>query len=173
VKVGKVMLRHDTSARRPTSDEAGFTLVEALVAVLVLVVGVQAVANLMVVASTSNSVANHSSAATAQATETLERLKAIPFGQLNPGGNLNADVPAPCNGNTNNCIPDPLTQYSMFRDVPGVGQIRTRWLVRQAATAATMIQITVRSESVAPLMGIRSRAEFTTYRSCTAAGCPF
>jgi Tfp pilus assembly protein PilV len=166
------MLRQDTSTR-PRPSEAGFTLVEALVAMLVLVVGIQAVANLMVVASTSNSVANHSSAATAQATETLERLKAIPFAQLTPGGSLTADVPAPCNGNTTNCIPTPLNRYSMFRDVAGVGQIRTRWLVRQAATAATMIQITVRSESVAPLMGIRSRAEFTTYRSCTAAGCPF
>jgi type II secretory pathway pseudopilin PulG len=159
--------------RSSTSAEAGFTLIEALVAVLVLVVGIQAVANMMVVASTSNAVANHSSAATAQATETLERLKAIPFGQLTPGGDLNNDVPAPCNGNVANCIPAPLNQYSMFRDIPGVGQIRTRWLVRQAQTAATMIQITVRSESVAPLMGVRSRAEFTTYRSCTAAGCPF
>jgi type II secretory pathway pseudopilin PulG len=165
------------SRTRPSASEAGFTLIEALVAVLVLVVGIQGVANLMVVASTSNSVANHSSAATAQATETLERLKALRFDQLVPGGNLDADVPGPCNGNSGGCFPGvppaPLTNYSMFRDVPGVGQIRTRWLVRQAQTAATMMQITVRSESVAPLMGVRSRAEFTTYRSCTAAGCPF
>jgi hypothetical protein len=165
------------SRTRPSAPEAGFTLIEALVAILVLVVGIQGVANLMVVANTSNSVANHSSAATAQATETLERLKALRFDQLTPGGDLDADDPGPCDGNTGGCFPGvapaPMTQYSMFRDIPGVGQIRTRWLVRQAATAATMIQITVRSESEAPLMGIRSRAEFTTYRSCTAAGCPF
>ena len=163
------------SRTRPSASEAGFTLIEALVAVLVLVVGIQGVANLMVVASTSNSVANHSSAATAQATETLERLKALPFDELTPGGDLDNDVGAlvPCDSAAVDCIPAPLTNYSMFRDIPGVGQIRTRWLVRQAQTAATMIQITVRSESVAPLMGIRSRAEFTTYRSCTAAGCPF
>jgi hypothetical protein len=161
------------SRPRPSASEAGFTLIEALVAVLVLVVGIQGVANLMVVASTSNSVANHSSAATAQATETLERLKALPFAQLTPGGDLDNDVPGPCNSELADCFPAPLTQYSMFRDVPGVGQIRTRWLVRQAQTAATMLQITVRSESVAPMMEIRSRAEFTTYRSCTAAGCPF
>ena len=161
------------SRTRPSASEAGFTLIEALVAILVLVVGIQGVANLMVVANTSNSVANHSSAATAQATETLERLKALPFAQLIPGGDLDNDVPGPCDSAAVDCIPAPLTQYSMFRDIPGVGQIRTRWLVRQAATAATMIQITVRSESVAPMMGIRSRAEFTTYRSCTAAGCPF
>jgi type II secretory pathway pseudopilin PulG len=153
--------------------EDGFTLIEALVAVLILVVGIQGVANLMVVASTSNTVANHSSAATAQATETLERLKALPFAQLTPGGDLDNDVPGTCDSSSTDCIPAPLTQYSMFRDVPGVGRINTRWLVRQAATAATMIQITVRSESTAPLVGVRSRAEFTTYRSCTSAGCPF
>jgi type II secretory pathway pseudopilin PulG len=158
---------------RRSSPEAGFTLIEALVAVLILVVGIQAVANLMVVATTSNAVANHSSAATVQATETLERLKALPFGQLTVGGNLNADAPGACDATLVNCIAAPLARYSMFRDITGVGRIRTRWLVRRAAAAATIVQITVRSESVSPLMGVRSRAEFTTYRSCTANGCPF
>ena len=42
--------------------EAGFTLVEALVAVVVLVFGLMAVTNLLLVAASSNSVANQSTA---------------------------------------------------------------------------------------------------------------
>jgi hypothetical protein len=67
---------------RARHGEAGFTLVEALVAILVLVVGLMGIANLFALAASSNSVANHGTAAVAEATETMERLKTIPFMQL-------------------------------------------------------------------------------------------
>ena len=59
----------DNVARR---GESGFTLVEALVAIVVLVFGLMAVTNLMLVAASSNSVANQGTAAVASATRIVE-----------------------------------------------------------------------------------------------------
>ena len=162
-------------------SEAGFTLIEALIAIVVLVVGILAIVNLFVVASTSNAIGNHSTAATGQATETLERLKAIPFLQITaamPGttvGDLNADA-----GSLLNCVETTTAacvipgNYNLARDIPGVGRIKTRWMiVRPGAGGPDTLFIVVRSQSTATLAGIRSRAEFTTFRTCTVAGCPF
>jgi type II secretory pathway pseudopilin PulG len=174
-----------TRAAAPRTSESGFTLIEALIAIVVLVVGILAIVNLFVVASTSNAVGNHSTAATGQATETLERLKAIPFLTLTGGmagtteGNLSSDV-----GSITNCVEVPAPaaspncvvagNYNLARDVPGVGRIKTRWqIVRPGAGGPDTLFIVVRSESTAKLTGIRSRSEFTTFRTCTVAGCPF
>jgi len=174
-----------TRTAGPGHSESGFTLIEALIAIVVLVVGIVAIVNLFVVASTSNAVGNHSTAATGQATETLERLKAIPFLTLTAAmggsttvGDLTTDV------GTANCVEDPTTppsgycvvpgNYNLARDVPGVGRIKTRWqIVRPGAGGPDTLFIVVRSESMARLTGIRSRSEFTTFRTCTVSGCPF
>ncbi len=63
-------------SRRP---QAGFTLVEALIAMVILSFGLIAVTNLMLVASTSNTVANQSTAATSIASQRMEQLKALGF----------------------------------------------------------------------------------------------
>ena len=175
-----------TRTAAPRTSESGFTLIEALIAIVVLVVGIVAIVNLFVVASTSNAVGNHSTAATGQATETLERLKAIPFltltgamGVATTVGDLSTDL-----GSSPNCVETPTTppasycvvagNYNMARDVPGVGRIKTRWqIVRPGAGGPDTLFIVVRSESTAKLAGARSRSEFTTFRTCTVAGCPF
>src|SRR6185436_19685021 len=136
-----------------------------------------AIVNLFVVASTSNAVGNHSTAATGQATETLERLKAIPFLTLTAAmggsttvGDLDTDLPT----SNANCVEDPTTppsgycvvpgNYNLARDVPGVGRIKTRWqIVRPGAGGPDTLFIVVRSESTATLAGIRSRSEYTTF----------
>lgn len=150
-----------------TKGEAGFTLVEALCAIVILAFGLMAIANLMVVAASSNTVANQSTAATTLASQQLEVLKAIPFTDpgtsnfnagLAPGGDLDAD------------------QAGYFTnppaEVPGVGQIRVRWritalpdAINPALTRGVFIE--VRAEGTGALTGARSRAEFTTFRSCT------
>ena len=48
----------ETLDHNDRSRESGFTLVETLVAIVVLVFGLMAVTNLMLVAATSNTVAN-------------------------------------------------------------------------------------------------------------------
>ena len=170
---------------RTNRHDEGFTLIEALVAILVLAFGLAAVTNLFLVGGTSNQTANHMSATTAEAMETLEALKAIPFGNLAVGGDLDADVPGTCQPD---CLADPdlcPTQcvvgrpnpsFNYYRTVPGVGLVRTRWRIDNpipGAGGAPVCFIRVRSESTAPLAGgFRSRAEFTSFRTCSTAACP-
>ena len=140
------------------SSEAGFTLVEALVAIVILVFGLIAVTNLLVVAASSNSVANQATAAATIAAQRLELLKAQPFTSLTTGGDLDSDV----------------ANFNQDDDVPGVGRIHTRWAVVAIAGDAQVYFVAVRSEGTGVLSVRRSRAEFTTFRSCTnvALGCP-
>lgn len=144
--------------RSTRSGEAGFTLIESLISIVILVFGLLAVTNLMIVAASSNSVGNQSSATTALASQQLEMLKAIPFTNLNPGGSVTADT------------------SGFFRrdDVDGVGPILTRWQVFTLSGDNQTKFITVRSEPLGGLLRTRARAEFTTFRSCTSTGggCP-
>ncbi len=66
----------------PRGTEAGFTLVEALVAIVVLVFGLMAVTNLLLVAASSNTVANQGTAAVTTATQVLDFLKNTTFNTL-------------------------------------------------------------------------------------------
>ena len=141
--------------------EAGFTLVEALVAMVVLSFGIMAVANLLVVATGSNGIANMSTAATTLASQQLEAMKRIPFTTLATGGDITSDVADSLGVNA-------------YRDdvVPGVGRIHTRWQVTTIDVRTYFI--VVRSEATTRMARSVSRAEFTTFRSCTSAilGCP-
>jgi type II secretory pathway pseudopilin PulG len=153
------MKHANPSAVRPTPvREAGFTLVEALVAIVILVFGLIAVTNLLVVAASSNSVANQSTAATAAAAQTMEQLRAVAFNTLVVGGDVNTDA------------------VGFVRDdaIAGVGVIHTRWQIQNVAPVnARALFISVRSEGTGALSRARSRAEFTTIRTCTniALGC--
>jgi prepilin-type N-terminal cleavage/methylation domain-containing protein len=163
--------------QQSAARQAGFTLVEALVAVVILVVGLMAVTNLMIVAGSSNAVANQGTAATECASEVLERLKRIRFvdlaGQTCAAANcLTADQgsQAGCNGNTTDCvIPGNFNEQLV---VPGGATIKTRWQIIQPDVWTLYIR--VRAETTNPLLASRTRAEFTTIRTCTAVdvGCP-
>jgi len=144
-------------AQPANRSQAGFTLVEALVAIVILVFGLIAITNLMLVAASSNSVANQSTAAATIAAQRLEQLKALPFGAagLAAGGDVTSD------------------QAGFFGDdtVPGAGVIHSRWQI--VTVDPQVIFIRVRSEGTGALSVSRSRAEFTTLRACTntALGC--
>jgi type II secretory pathway pseudopilin PulG len=151
--------------RQDRTVESGFTLVETLVAIVVLVFGLMAVTNLLLVAATSNTVANQSSAATASASQVMDTLRSTAWANVIPGGNLTSDttVPSPdCRA-----LASPLVAYNCDDAVAGVGTIKTRWLITAAPGTARMVLITVQSEGTGALAGARSRATFTTYRTCT------
>lgn len=170
------------SSKRPRRNESGFTLVEALVAMVVLAVGLVAVANLLVVGAASNTIGNHSTNTTTIATETLERLRDIPFAtgnppvpqlQVSPPGTIDLPLDAStCVDDTTatNCVRP--NNFQAVKNVRGVGQVHTTWEIVQIDGQTLFIR--VRSESTAALARRRSRAEFTTIRSCTATslGCP-
>jgi len=159
--------------REGRSSEAGFTLIEALTAVVVLAIGLVGVANLFVVAGSSNMVANQATAAASEATEVLERLKALPFDQVQTGGDLDNSVGgiANCDASAQNCVVP--GNFNAFRDVSGVARVQSRWVIRRpGAGGPDTFFIVVRSEAQTPLGFMRTRAEYTTFRTCTADGCP-
>ena len=169
------MKRNETSH----PSQQGFTLVEALVAMLVLTFGLIAITNLFIVAASSNTVANHSTAAAAQAAEVMERLKAIDFNTLQPGGSLTGTCgsppcPATCDPATDAAACMGAGNFDMRRSIDGVGTINVRWqIINPGAGGPGTLFVAVRAWSEAPLAGDRSRAEFTTFRTCTLGTlCP-
>jgi len=144
------------------NSEAGFTLIEATVATLILMFGLASIFNLMIVATTSNNVANRASAATVLASQQLEVLRSTPFSTLvaSPADSLDVCYSAP-----------PV--YCQTTTIEGVGQFETRWLVRTLATADQLF-LQVRTEP-GGFRGRTARAEFTSVRACTGgttSGCP-
>ena len=104
--------------RQDRSRESGFTLVETLVAIVVLVFGLMAVTNLLLVAATSNTVANQSSAATVLglAGDGPAALDAV--GEHDgPGGSLTADTTNP----SPDCraLQNPINGLQLRRQHPG------------------------------------------------------
>jgi hypothetical protein len=153
------------------SQEDGFTLVEALVAIIVLVFGLIAVTNLMLVAASSNTVANQGSAATMASTERIDLLRNMPYNVLSTatGGSITSTAPV-----TVDCVPAaggappmPPAAFACFHDIPGVGRVVTRWQVSAVAGTGRLLFIQVRSEGEGVLAQARSRADFSVFRSCT------
>lgn len=153
---------HSDSGRPARPGEAGFTLAEVLITIVILVFGLIAVTNLMILGAASNAVANTGTAAATAAKEALEDLKARSFTTLATGGDLAVSCPAgPFEG-----------PFARCQDIPGVGRIATAWQI--TLIDPQVYYIHVRSEAVGGIGGARSRAEFTTFRSCTTTdgGCP-
>lgn len=139
--------------------EAGFTLIEALTATLILMFGLASIFNLMIVATTSNNVANRASAATMIASQQLEVLRSTPFSAMvnSPVDTLEIQTPG----------------YFQITTVEGVGTFETRWLI-QTLTTPNLRFLQVRTDP-GGFRGRTARAEFTTIRACTGgttAGCP-
>lgn len=160
---------------RARSGEAGFTLIESLVAIVILSFGLVAIANLFVVATASNRTGNLVTVATAEASETMERLKVVPFNTLKAAaaatGRLDKDLPS-LNA-TDNVIVGGAVQFNRRRILPGIGTVITRWtIVDPNAGGGDTLFITVRSEVVG-FLGRGARVQFGTYRTCTSSGCAF
>ena len=163
----------NATTRNREGAEAGFTLVETLVAVVILVFGLMAVTNLLLVAASSNSVANQGTAAVTSASQAMETLKITSFGALPIGGT------AFTAGDGGKACDDPtlaVGEWHCTDALPGVGTIHTHWWVT-ATPDLRLYHIRVRSEGTGALSGARSRAEFTSFRACTnsdpaTGGCP-
>jgi type II secretory pathway pseudopilin PulG len=191
------MIRPISEASDSSDREAGFTLIEALAAIVILAFGIIAVANLLIVAASSNQIGNLSTAAAVEASETMEKLKAIEFCTLRNVtasgtsiGSLTADLPA--------TIPPPATPvaawpqpevvdaagvpvFNSHRQVQGVGVVRTRWTISNMSDIylTPVLSIVVESQVVSGPGGRRtafggdlSKAQFRTFRTCTGRGCP-
>jgi type II secretory pathway pseudopilin PulG len=163
-----------------SSNQSGFTLVEALVAIVVLVFGLIAVSNLMLVATSSTSAANQGTGAAAEGSRMMETLMATNWPLLVPGGDVNVDVGAPgahCDGlipaGVYNCEANVQNTTGIPSGVPGVGPVHVRWEIKVAIPGAVRtLYIRVQAEGTAPLAAGRSRATFSMFRGCTAPPIP-
>ncbi|MBN2371079.1 MAG: prepilin-type N-terminal cleavage/methylation domain-containing protein [Vicinamibacteria bacterium] len=138
-----------------SGKEQGFTLVEVLCAIVILAFGLVAVANLLVVAMASNAIAQVSTAATARATEHMERLMSMSIGGTQGGPKLDLV------GNGNE------TTLMGLGDSEKRATIQTSWIVTLVAAdpRSSVYHIQVQSQGVGPLMGSRSRVVLTTFRT--------
>ena len=161
-------MRTTTQDPNERRGQAGFTLVETLVAIVILVFGLMAVTNLLLVAASANTVANQGSAATTSASQVMDVLRSTAWNDIqvmSGGGDLTADATTP----SPDCraLPSPLTAFNCDDVIPGVGLIKTRWTITPGVGTVRLVQITVRSEGTGALSIGRSRATFTTFRTCT------
>ena len=167
----------ETRSAPRSSPEAGFTLMEALIATVILIFGLMAVSNLLLVATSSTSVANQSTAASVAASEVLEIMRSAPWPMapwpwgatpniLTPGGDLvNDQGPTlACETLDQQPAAGPFS-YNCNSDIAGVGRVHARWLI--TAIGVRTIYVQVQAEGTGALSGARSRASFSMFRTCT------
>ncbi len=166
------MRKSNGSAEATRSGESGFTLIEVMVAVIILTVGLLSLAQMMVLATNSNALSGRMTSASALAREQMERLKATPFYSdpimktRNPALEDGGDLDAPGGGG-----------YAQLYDaqgnpVGGGGQYEVRWEIETLATALPleMVEIRVRCVAVnADQFNVIGEARFTTFRTANVA----
>lgn len=166
------MRRIDMRDPDNTDGQAGFTLIETMIAIVVLVFGLIGVTNLFIVAASSNATANQVTAAATVASEQLDALRTAPFTLLVAGGTVGSTCPTcgnddpytppvgepGCPGKPNN--------HSCTQLVPGVATVQVSWSV--VATGPNTLGITVEALPLTGLARGWSRVRLTTIRTCTA-----
>jgi type IV pilus modification protein PilV len=104
-------------SRRPVRADAGFTLVEVLLALFILLVALLALANLFIVSMKLNATSHDETTATALAQEKLEEMKRIPYEDLDNTSDQGASLPTEnesesCRSATNCATDNPITTWS-------------------------------------------------------------
>ena len=169
-------------AEKHNCEERGFSLIEVLIAILILTVGLLTLAQVMVIATNANALSGRMTASAALAKEQLELLKAAPFytnpasittGSINPmlqvGGNLDADVTVG---------PQDFFQYydadgqPLTPNGPAEAVYVTRWQVQQVVAPGgngtlplAMLRITVRCQGMADMYRVVGDATLITFRT--------
>jgi type IV pilus assembly protein PilV len=151
--------------------EGGFTLVEVLVAIVILTVGLLSLAQMMVLATSSNTLSGRMTSSAALAKEQLERLKAAPY-YLDPraqarnplladGGGLDSTEPGYVQYYDPDGIPLPGEAGAMFE---------VRWEIETVPSPLPLSMIRIRVRCL-PAAGMEDQfavigdARFTTFRA--------
>lgn len=162
----RTAIKHEVNATR---NERGFSLIEVMVAIVILTVGLLSFAQMMVLATNSNSLSGRMTSCSALAKEQLERLKAAPFFTVAP---TVRNPMLTAGGDVNNTV----AGFSQLYDSDGLpvagggAQFETRWLVTDVPTGMPlqMVQIQMRCLAAAgnqDQFAVIGEARFTTYRT--------
>ena len=151
-------------------DERGFSLIEVMVAIVILTVGLLSLAQMMVLSTNANTLSGRMTSCSALAKEQLERLKAAPFYTdpvnrvRNPFLAVGGDVNATVGG------------YSAFYDTDGLptaagnALFEVRWQVNDQVTPLPLEMVRIQMRCL-PAAGMQDQfavigeARFTTMRS--------
>lgn len=162
--------------------ERGFSLIEVMIAILILTIGLLTLAQMMVIATNANALSGRMTASAALAKEQLELLKAAPFytnpasittGSINPmlqvGGNLDADTTVG---------PQDFFQYydengqPLTPNGPSGSSYVVRWQVQQVVAPGgngtlplAMLRIMVRCQGMADQYRVVGDATLITFRT--------
>jgi hypothetical protein len=171
------------TTKETAGKDAGFSLVEAVIAVLVFIIGIAAISNLFLQSITANSTANVSAATAAVASEVMDRLRSMPSNTLaitpgtSPGTPLTnaareailaASATDSCSDTgTVDCVSGvglAAKGFVLVKRVEGVGLVHAKWTVESVGNGTNLFFITVRAQTMAPVVGERANAEFTSFR---------
>ena len=155
-------------AFRTQRKDEGFSLIEVMMAIVILTVGLLSLAQMMVVATHSNSLSGRMTSCSALAKEQLERLKSAPF-YTNPGALLRnpmltagGDVNATAGG------------YSQLYDPDGIptnaaGMFEVRWQIAEVPTALPLAMVSIQVRCLGAMgpdqFSFIGEARFTTFRT--------
>lgn len=162
-------MKNKSTRALPFTAEEGFSLVEVMIAIVILTVGLLSLAQTMVIATNSNSLSGRMTSCSALAKEQLERLKATPFysdaqarlrnPQLAAGGDLDGAQAG----------------YSQMYDPDGLptnggALFEVRWQITDIATALPleMVRIDMRclpAGGLSDQFAVIGEARFTTFRT--------
>ena len=163
-------------------SERGFSLIEVLIAILILTIGLLSLAQMMLIATNSNALSGRMTASAALAKEQLELLKAAPFymnpadissGSINPmlqvGGDI--DVDQSVGGQDYFQYYDPDGQ-PLVPNGPDGGAYVVRWQVEEVVPPLgngtlplSMVRITVRCEGMGAAYRVVGDAILMTFRT--------
>ena len=171
------MRNHGYCGTKPDpKGRAGFSLIEVMIAIVILTVGLLSLAQMMVVATNANAVAGRMTASAALAKQQLELLKAAPF-YTNPANpSLAAMNPLLAEGgDVDSNVADYFQLYNADGEPvdPGDGSLFVvRWQIEQlvdpkGSMPLAMLRITVRclpSSESGIFLGVGD-ARFVTFRT--------
>jgi prepilin-type N-terminal cleavage/methylation domain-containing protein len=149
-------------------NEEGFSLIEVMVAIVILTVGLLSLAQMMVVATNSNNLSGRMTSCSTIAKEQLERIKAAPF-HSDPQTLLRNPVLV-AGGDTNATVGG----YSQLYDEQGIptngpGMFEVRWQITDVPTGLPyeMVRIQVRclAATGADQFAFIGEARFITFRT--------
>jgi prepilin-type N-terminal cleavage/methylation domain-containing protein len=149
--------------------DSGFSLIEVMVAIVILTVGLLTLAQTMVIATRSNDLSGRMTSCAALAKEQMERLKAAPF-YTDPVAQLRNPVLA-SGGDTQNSVGGYFQLYDQDgQPAAAQGYLEVRWMITDIASPLPLEMVRI-DVSCLPAAGRADQflfignANFTTFRT--------